>query len=434
LRDKYTLNVPARAFLVICLLYCMYLAVRQGIAAWYFRKSTPQAMQTAIKWDPGNPEYYDALASVTHLYATGGNPSEVVRLCEKATELSPYNAFYWADLASAYEWVGRKDEALRAFARAHALFPNSPEINWKIANFYVRTGKISDALQSLKEVLLEDPARERQAFSLASNATADSEQVLQQMLPRSTSLLLDYLDFQVENNRMAPAAQTWPTLLELNSPFDPARTFAYFDALIQHQDVDHLTEAWAALSNRFPQQIGIRQSKPNLITNGNFAFASLNGGLDWRIIPAPGASAAVDASTAFGGSKSLRINFDGTQNLEYGHVLQYVPVTPDTTYKFSAYMRAQGITTDSGPRFLLQEAYDPAELVDVSSKAANPMRFSISTENVTGTSDWSPHQLEFKTPANTRLLIVRVARPASHKFDNKLGGAVWIARVSLVPK
>jgi hypothetical protein len=434
LRDKHTLNFLARAFLIVGLLYCTYLAARQGIAAWYFRKSTPQAIQTAIKWDPGNPQYYDALAALTHMYATGGNPNEVVRLCQKATELSPYNAFYWADLAAAYEWAGRKNDALRAFTRAHVLFPRSPEINWKIANFYVRTGKISDALPALREVLLEDPSKERQVFSLAVNAAGDNQQILQEMLPCTAPLLLDYLDFQVEKNRMESAAETWATLLKLDSPFDPARTFSYLDALIQHKDVDHLIDAWGALASRFPQQIGARQSKPNLITNGNFAFAPLNGGLDWRVIPVQGASATIEASTAFDGSKSLRIDFDGTQNLEYAHVLQYVPVTPNTSYKFSAYMRAHGITTDSGLRFVLQDAYDPAELVDVSSEAANPTRVSISTENVSATSDWSPHQLEFKTPANTRLLIVRVARPASRKFDNKLAGTVWIARVSLLPK
>jgi hypothetical protein len=97
-------------------------------------------------------------------------------------------------------------------------------------------------------------------------------------------------------------------------------------------------------------------------------------------------------------------------------------------------MRTDRITTDNGPRFVLEDAYDPAELVDASTKAANPKRFSISTENVTGTSDWSPQELEFKTPTNTRLLIVRVVRPASHKFDNKLAGQVWIARVSLLPR
>jgi tetratricopeptide (TPR) repeat protein len=440
LHDNHRLNLPARIVLVVCLLYCMYLAARQGIAAWYFRQASPQAIQSAIKWDPQNPEYYDALATLTHLYAAGGNSAEVVRLSEKATTLSPYNAFYWADLGAAYEWSGREDDALRAFTRAHALFPNSPEINWKIANFYVRTGKISDALRTLKEVLLEDPAKERQVFSLAANATADTQEILREMLPPSAPIMLDYLDFQIETNRMDPAAQTWATLFELKSPFDPARALPYLDALIQHKHLDHLTEAWAALSARFPQEIAARESKPNLITNGNFAFLPLNGGFDWRVIPVQGAavtvdpSTSVDASTGIDGSKSLRINFDGTQNLDYAHVLQYVPVTPNTSYKFSAYMRAQGITTDSGPRFVLQDAYDPATLVDVSSEAANPIRFSISTDNLTGTSDWSPHQLEFKTTGNTRLLILKVARPPSNKFDNKLAGTVWIARVSLLPR
>jgi hypothetical protein len=434
LRDKYTMTVLARIFLATCLLYCMYLAARQAIAAWYFRKASPEAIQSAIKWDPQNPEYYDALATLTHLYAAGGNSAEVVRLSEKATELSPYNAFYWADLGAAYEWSGRKDDALRAFTRAHTLFPNSPEINWKIANFYVRTGKISDALLTLKQVLLEDPGKERQVFSLAANATADTQEILREMLPPSAPLLLDYLDFQIETNRMDPAAQTWASLLELKSPFDPARALPYLDALIQHEHLDRLTEAWTALSTRFPQEIAARESKRNLITNANFAFAPLNGGFDWRVIPVQGAAVTVDASTGVDGSKSLRISFYGTQNLDYAHVLQYVPVTPNTSYKFSAYMRAQGITTDSGPRFVLQEAFDPATLVDVSSEAANPIRFSISTENLTNTSDWSPHHLEFKTTGNTRLLIVKVARPPSRKFDNKLAGTVWIARVSLLPK
>ena len=143
-----------RTFLVICLLYCMYLVIRRAIGAWYFRKKLPQDIQTAIKWDPGNPEYYDDLATLTHLYSSGGNPAEVVRLSEKATQLSPYDAFYWADLGAAYEWAGRKNDALIAFTRARALFPNSPEINWKAANFYVRIRRTSDALAALQQVLL----------------------------------------------------------------------------------------------------------------------------------------------------------------------------------------------------------------------------------------------------------------------------------------
>ena len=399
----------------------MYLVTRRAIGAWYFRKKMPQDIQTAIKWDPGNPEYYDDLATLTHLYSSGGNSAEVVRLSEKATQLSPYNAFYWADLGAAYEWAGRKNDALVAFTRARALFPNSPEINWKAANCYVRMRRISDALAALQQVLLEDSAKERQVFVLATNATEDNQEILAEMLPQRAPVILDYLNFQIETGRMEAADQTWTMLLESKLPFELSQSFPYLDALIQHREVDHLAEAWGDLCVRFPQDVCVRESKPNLITNGDFAFPLLNGGLDWRVLSVEGVAVSEDPSVGVSGSKSLRIDFNGTQNLDYTHVLQYVPVTSNTAYTFSAYMRTQGITTDSGPRFEVLDAYDPSKLF-------------LSTENVTGTSDWAAHQIEFRTSTDTHMLIVKVARPISHKFDNRLAGTVWIARVTLLPK
>jgi len=399
----------------------MYLVTRRAIGAWYFRKKMPQDIQTAIKWDPGNPEYYDDLAMLTHLYSSGGNPAEVVGLSEKATQLSPYNASYWADLGAAYEWAGRKNDALVAFTRARALFPNSPEINWKAANFYVRMRRTSDALAALRQVLLEDSAKERQVFVLATNATEDNQEILAEMLPQRAPVILDYLNFLIETGRMEAADQTWTMLLESKLPFELSQSFPYLDALIQHREVDHLTEAWAVLCIRFPQEVCARESKPNLITNGDFAFPLLNGGLDWRVLSVEGVAVSEDPSVGVSGSKSLRIDFNGMQNLDYTHVLQYVPVTSNTAYTFSAYMRTQGITTYSGPRFEVLDAYDPSKLF-------------LSTENVTGTSDWAAHQIEFRTSTDTHMLIVKVARPISHKFDNRLAGTVWIARVTLLPK
>lgn len=416
-----SINLLLRLVLVCIFLYSMYLVARQAIGRWYFRKHSPQDIQTAIKWDPQNPEYYEALATLTHLYSSGGNPGEVVRLCQKAVQLSPYNALYWADLGAAYEWAGRKNDALVAFTRARFLFPNSPEINWQAANFYVRAGMIPGALAALQKVLLEDSSRERQVFVLATNATGDNAKILDELLPTRTPVVVDYLNFEIETDRMEAAHQTWAKLLELQSPFELVQSFPYLDALIQHCDVNRLNEAWAALCGRFPREVCVRETKPNLITNGDFAFPPLNGGLDWRVMPVAGAAVSEDPTNRMYGSKSLRIDFDGTQNLEYGHVLQYVPVTPNSDFTFSAYMRAQGITTDSGPRFQVLDAYDPARLL-------------LSTENVVGSSDWTLHQLQFKTSPETDLLVIKISRPPSHKFDNRLAGTIWIARVSLLPR
>jgi hypothetical protein len=55
----------------------------------------------------------------------------------------------------------------------------------------------------------------------------------------------------------------------------------------------------------------------------------------------------------------------------------------------------------------------------------------VSTGNLVGTSAWSEQKAEFKTKADTRLLLIRLARPLSSKFDNHIAGTVWIDGVSL---
>ena len=68
------------------------------MGAWYFRQGSPDAIQTAMRWDRANPEYYDGLGNLMHLYADGGNSNEIVQLYQSATRLSPQDARSWADL------------------------------------------------------------------------------------------------------------------------------------------------------------------------------------------------------------------------------------------------------------------------------------------------------------------------------------------------
>jgi hypothetical protein len=407
-----------RMCVMIGLFFCIYLACRQGIAAWYFRKLTPEGMQRAIRWDPANPQYYDALGTLKHFYEDKGDPQEILRLYETATRLSPFDAHYWADLGAAYEWSGRRTDALRAFKRAQELFPHSPEINWRLANFYIRAREIPEGLRALREVLLGGSVPRRDIFVLATSATADAKGVLDEMLPASATFYFDYLDFLTASNKMGNAQQVWARLLELNLPFDLRQSFGYLDGLIQHRETGALVEAWSALAKRFPEKIHPTASAGNLVTNPSFESEILHGGLDWRVAPVDGADVSVDSLDVYDGVRSLRIDFNATQNLDYWQVFQYVPVEPNTKYQFSGYMRVKGITTDSGPRFQIYDPYDMGNLF-------------YSTENLVGTSSWSAQRVAFKTGANTHLVVVRVGRPTSHKFDNRIGGTVWIDHVAL---
>lgn len=417
--ERRWLDIALRACLIMALLFCMYWAVRQGVGAWYFRKSSPEAVQTAIRWDPGNPEYFDAMATLTHFYADNANPDDVIHLYENAARLSPRTAGYWADLGAAYEWAGRKTEALKAFERARELSPRSPEINWRLANFYIRAGKTQEGLRALHTVLLSDSIARRQVFTLATSATPYRQEILDEMLPRRAAVFFDYLNYQIQMGRMDAAEEVWARLLDLNLAFDLPQAFPYLDGLIQHRETDCLIDAWSAITTRFPTEIHTDITRTNLITNGGFEFEPLNGGLDWRVAPVEGVSVSLDSLNTFDGVHSLRIEFDGTRNLEYGGVLQYVPVQPNAEYAFSAYMRVDGITTDVGPRMQIIDAYDMGKL-------------SLSTENLVGSSEWLAERLSFTTGADIHLLVVRIARPASHKLDNRFAGTVWIDHVSLV--
>ena len=398
----------------------MYVALRRGIGAWLFREGSPDAIQVAMNWDPANPQYPDAMATLLHLYANGGISNEIIELYKQATLLAPQDAQFWADLGSAYDWAGRSDEALAAFQQARRLFPNSPEINWRLANFYVRTGKTSEALQAMQIVLSGDAAAWRNVFTLATRATGDTKRIVG-MLPTNASILFSYLNFQIEAGNLVATQEAWARILQLNLPFDLSEAFPYLDALIQHKDLVRLQDAWAVLTLRFPSKIGRRTPDSNLVTNGTFDHNILNGGLDWRVLPIQGVVVSLDLADASDSRHELRITFEGSRNMRYGQVFQYVPVQPNTRYRFFGRMRVQAITTNSGPRFQMCDAYDPG-------------RMFASTENLVGTSGWADERAEFSTGRDTRLLLISVARPESEKFESQIAGTVWIDGISLTQR
>jgi hypothetical protein len=335
--------------------------------------------------------------------------------------LSPQNALYWADLGAAYDWAGRQNEAISAFHRALKLFPNSPDINWRVANFCIRTGKTAEGFQSLRKVLLGGSVPRPDVFALAARATHNNRTILDEVLLPDTSIFADYLNFQIGRDDIGAAEQVWHRLLELKLPFDLRQAFPYLDALIRHRKLAEVSEAWSLLRNRFPSEVSSDAANGNLVANGSFEHEILNGGFDWRVVPTKGASVSLDTENRFDGARSLRIDFDSTENPYYCYVFQYVAVKPETRYHFSGYLRVKGITTDSGPAFEVSDAYDTKKLF-------------FSADGLVGTSDWSLQEFEFKTQQSTQLLVVRVSRRPSHKLANQIAGTVWVDNVKLETK
>lgn len=414
------LQIPLALLVSLGLGYSIYLISARAIAHWYFSQPPPEGLRQAVAWDPGNAMYYAALARVRQGALAGAEPAEIVQLYEKAAALSPGEARYWAELGGAYELAGRPEDAMRAYERARPLFPHSPEINWHLGNFYLRQGKVNGALDAFQKVLVGNRSLRRPTFDLVWRAGIETDLIFQRLMPPDAEAYLHLLNYLSEKQQMDAAAEAWRRLEAFDRSFDPRAVFFYLDALIRTQRVEELAAAWSGLSQRNPTLLPSTSAESSLVTNSSFESEILNGGLDWRVRSLEGVVVSVDTSTFFDGARSLEVRFYGQQNLDYHHIFQYVLVKPNTLYRFLGYLRAQDITTDSGPRFQVYDAYEPS-------------RLNLSTESLTGTSSWSPQQLQFQTGPDTRLLVIRVVRLPSSRLDNQIAGTFWIDRVSLLP-
>ena len=157
----------------------------------------------------------------------------------------------------------------------------------------------------------------------------------------------------------------------------------------------------------------------NLITNGDFEDEMLKMGFGWRIEPAEGVYAGLDTVDYHSPSHSLLVQFSGNSNINYHGIYQYVKVNPNTSYRLQAYLKTEGITTDSGPRLEVRDAYDASALAKF-------------TDDLTGSSNgWTSLLLDFKTGPKTELLVVSLRRLPSQKLDNLIAGKVWLDDVRL---
>ena len=415
-----TLLVTSRLLLVVFVLALIVSTARQGVASYYFRQNLPDALQRAMIWDPANPVYPATLANLVHLYGQSPDPDAVIRLYQTAVRLSPFDAGYTADLAQANDWAGRADVTVPLFQRAQQLFPNSPEINWKLANFYIRSGNTIDALPALKKILSSNIIEKNQIFALCDHAGIDSATVLDKLLPPVTPKYFAYLNFETQHSNFSAAQETWNRLLALNAAFELKEAFPLLDTLIRSHELDRASQVWSSLVSRFPDRIPAPASANNLITNGNLPADILDGAFDWRVFPVSSVAVVQEATGPTVGTRSLRVEFDGTQNLYYGSVLQFVPAQPHTKYTFSAFTRSQAVTTEAGVGIQISDGYDPNKILG-------------STDPLIGTTPWAEQSFSFETPPDTRLLIVRIVRLPSQKLDNKIAGAFWLSRVSLTP-
>jgi hypothetical protein len=157
-----------------------------------------------------------------------------------------------------------------------------------------------------------------------------------------------------------------------------------------------------------------------LVWDGGFETDVTGGGFSWRMPLPAGPMVRFDRNTKHTGDRSLRVRFDGKRNVDFHDVCQFVLVSPEVDYDFSAWLRTDTITTNSGIFLRLNTPFNDA--------------IGANTPQVTGTIPWTRFNIEWKAARDVHVLQICLVRLPSQKLDNEISGSVWLDDVALVPR
>ena len=380
----------------------------------------PQSLRRAIAMDPANPDPHFGLGKILLLT---GDPAQQVTAEQEfrtAIRMNSNSAVYWSALGTACYSIGNQTCVDQAFARAQQLAPSNPQFAWQAAVNDVVSDQPEAAVSELKTFLRLQPDGLTQTFQLLTRGFNSPAMVWRNLLGPSAdlSMQLKFLEYLVTANRAEAADVFWQDLASQKKTISVADATPYLDQLLATDHYAEAASAWSYVRSKKSADYADVLSEPNLVFNGSFEHEPLNAGFDWRHAQQSYVDLSFSDPIAKNGHQALKVDFTVPQNAEYELAYQFVPVTPNRTYQLSAFVKAQGITSDSGPRL---RVFDPRCQACL----------DTATEGVTGTSAWHQVGIRFSTGPATDMIRLSLARPRSRTYPTEISGEFWLDDVSL---
>jgi tetratricopeptide (TPR) repeat protein len=408
-------------FLLVVLFLSSALAFFAGkawLAEHWNVSASPDRWLAAARLEPGNARYWAHLGLYWQLDMDHQNIQKAIAYFQRAALTDPRSAQRWMNLADAYREAGEPARAEQAYERAQEVYPISADVSWRYGGFLLSHHLLSHGEAEIRRALLIEPSLAAGAVAEIWSANPNVTAMLDKVLPAQSADYLAAQDFFLSQQLLDPALAVWNRQFSLGLAARMADEIPLVNALIDHDRLADARRVWeqALRATSWPRDRRV----DSLVFNGGFEHPIANGGFDWREIPTSAARFSFDSGRAHSGSRSLRIDFDRTTNLDFQGLLQYVSVSPASRYRFSAYLRTERLSTDSGIRFAVFDPHHPSEL-------------RVLTPSRVGTSPWKAVETDIVTGRDTDLLEIALRRMPSAKIDNKLGGTVWVDDVALEP-
>jgi O-antigen ligase len=319
----------------------------------------------------------------------------------------------WCDVGASMQNAGRTAEARYCFARAVALGARIPSTLYSAADFHFDVGENEKGLHLMARALEGDATYDWPVFDDYDKREIGLDEILRSGLPDDPRVSRSFLRWHINGEDVGDHSKIWSWIVQHGHVDDPL-VREYIAFLMKHDTPKAAWEAWAL----YAADRGEGYPEPNRIFNSSFEREPSGVVFDWAMWNLnDDVKVAPDGTVARTGGTSLRLRFAGNTNVNYQDTSQRTFVMPGF-YRFQAFVRTRGITTDQGIGFHICDT-DGSGKVDVR------------TEQVIGTNDWKRIEQIVQVPYDVRLLVVRLIRQPSLKFDSDIAGTAWVDDVSL---
>jgi tetratricopeptide (TPR) repeat protein len=407
------LHAAARkiAFFVITLAPCLLLlrvALRPALADHVAAQRTAESLRRTTEIEPSNAERYFAYG---RFLALAGDNASAAWNFRAATQLNPRNSRYWIELARAEHFLGDTQANDSALQNAVRYDPTNSDIALEAANFFLSKGSLPDAVREYRVALDYDAGLSAGIFDRLWANTHDANLLIDQALPPDARYHPALLSLFIAHDQPQAAAEVWKRWMGLAGETPASASFPDIDYLLKRGEYESAAHAWSEFATH-SEDIRKRESKDNLLLNGDFEYAVLGGGFEWRYRRNPLASLELDSTRFHSGNSSLRIDFNG-QNGDDAGIAQFVIVPPNTAITFRGFMRTEAIYSAHGPCF---------SITDVAT--GTPL---YTGDESIGTTAWTERTGSVPASPAWRVVALRVTRePGSH-----ISGHAWIDDLTL---
>src|SRR4030042_3821781 len=277
-----------------------------------------KSLLRTIKLNPSNPDPFYRLGLFYQWDIRNIDLKESLHYLREAIERNPLEQEYWLNLARIFQRMGKSNALESSLKNAILVFPTGYQGRWVSGNLFLQQGAIEKALPHFSYILTHYPNQSHLVYDVLRKVIDDTNLIIEKVIPKEPSLFKQYLSYLYERGDKDLARRVWGNKASFGYKPEREETLRHVEFLIAHNE---LSEAFKLWKSRL-QEEGLSVSYDrDLITNGGFEVGKIwGGGFDWKINSVPGAKVSFDPSIAFEGKSSLKIEFNGKENVDFCHV------------------------------------------------------------------------------------------------------------------